>query len=433
MVRNLMVFTFFLFLGISQSFSQLSISAELRPRFEMDNGTFRPLHDTASTVYFVSQRTRLNFDFNKEKYQMRLSLQDVRAWGSGDISTPTGVFASTNTFDIHEAWFKLRAGEKSEFKIGRQEIKLDEQRLVAGRNWAQYALSYDALQYLYKNNGWNLSLALSYNTDLVKYVSRPIEENDLYNETNRVKSFNFIHLKKKFNEHISASAIVMGSGFQKTNDYRIIYMTGTYGFWTGINIAGFDVTANVYYQNGAAQNGKEVNAFMATINPGYTISKFRIGFGVDYFSGDDANNNDYGTSEKTFNRFYGAVYKYNGNMNYYTYIKGSTKNGGLMDLYPNLTFKANKKHIVSAYYHFFSLANSVKLGTDIVDDKDLGSEVDMIYTFKQSKELNIKVGFSYYFTTESLEKIKGYGSGNMQTPYWGWVMLTFKPTLFTSK
>jgi len=172
---------------------------------------------------------------------------------------------------------------------------------------------------------------------------------------------------------------------------------------------------------------------MVTVHPGYTISKFRIGLGLDYYSGDDANNEEFGASERTFNRFYGAVYKYNGNMNYYTYIKGSTKNGGLADLYPSLTFKTNKKHIVSAYYHFFSLVNAVKLGNDIVEDKDLGSELDVVYTFKQSKELNLKVGFSYYFATESLEKIKGYPDGNINSPYWGWVMLTFKPTLFTSK
>ncbi|MDB4304047.1 alginate export family protein, partial [Desulfosarcina sp.] len=358
---------------------------------------------------------------------------DVRIWGSEDIATPTGVFGSTSGLDIYEAWFKLRVGEKSEFTIGRQAILLDDQRLVSGRNWNQYGLTYDALLYNFKTNGWNLNVAVSYNNTLANKVGMPYEDETIFNSTNRMKSFNFIHLKKKFNEHISASAIVIGSGFQKMNDQRIVYLTGTYGLWTGINVAGFDANVNVYYQNGAAQSGKEVNAYMFTLNPGYTISKFRIGVGIDYFSGDDANNSDYGTSERTFNRFYGAVYKYNGNMNYYTYIKGSTKNGGLMDLYPNLTFKATKKHIVSAYYHLFSLANSVKLGTEIVDDKNLGSEVDLIYTFKQSKELNIKAGISYYFTTESLEKIKGYGSGNIQSPYWGWVMLTFKPTLFTSK
>ncbi len=57
-----------LFVGIAPAISQFSISAELRPRLEIDNGTFKPLHDTSSTLYYVSQRTRLNLDYNNEKY-----------------------------------------------------------------------------------------------------------------------------------------------------------------------------------------------------------------------------------------------------------------------------------------------------------------------------------------------------------------------------
>ncbi len=275
--------------------------------------------------------------------QMRLSVQDVRIWGSENIATPTGVFGSTSGLDIYEAWFKLRAGKKSEFVIGRQAILLDDQRLVAGRNWNQYGLTYDAFLYHFTNNDWNLNVALSYNNTFVNKVGIPTEDETIFNSVNRMKSFNFIHLKKKFNQHISASAIVIGSGFQKMNDQRIMYLTGTYGLWTGIDIAGFDANANVYYQNGAAQSGKEVNAFMVALDPGYTISKFRIGFGVDYYSGDDANNSEYGQTERTFNRFYGAVYKYNGNMNYYTYIKGKYKKWRIAGFVSKPYFKGIRK------------------------------------------------------------------------------------------
>ncbi len=130
---------------------------------------------------------------------------------------------------------------------------------------------------------------------------------------------------------------------------------------------------------------------------------------------------------------YGAVFKYYGWMNYFTYMKASTKNGGLTDIYPNIKFMINKKHAIDACYHFFSLANSVALGSDIIDDKNLGSELDLRYTYKIMPELNLQAGFSCYFVTESLEKIKGVGVGDSSSPYWAWVMLTFKPTLFTSK
>ena len=49
------------------------------------------------------------------------------------------------------------------------------------------------------------------------------------------------------------------------------------------------------------------------------------------------------------------------------------------------------------------------------------------------KEVTLQAGFSYYLVSDTMEKIKGIGVGNADTPYWAWVMITFKPTLFTSK
>ncbi len=69
-------------------------------------------------------------------------------------------------------------------------------------------------------------------------------------------------------------------------------------------------------------------------------------------------------------------------MNYYSYMKGSTANGGLIDIYPNIKVPINKKHSLTAFYHKFYLANPVMVGAIIVDDTDLGSEVDLMYTYK---------------------------------------------------
>jgi len=431
------VIFFLMFVGLAiianPAKAQFKISAELRPRFEMDNGTIKPKHDSLSTFYYATSRTRLRFDFEKEKYQMRLTIQDVRVWGDGDIYTSTGIWGSTSGLDIYEAWFKLKLGEKSKLTIGRQELKYDDQRLISWRNWSQYGLAYDAVVYNYNNNGWSLNAGVSYNNMINIQTGKPFDDDELFNHNNLIKTLNFINLRKKFSDHVSVSASVVGAGYTNEAQPGTIYMTATYGFWAGFKFGGFDATANAYYQNGHAQSGKEVSAYMLTLNPGYKVGKFRLGAGLDYISGDDANSSDYGEKEKTFNKMYGAVFKYYGWMNYYTYMKASTKNGGLMDIYPNVKFAINKKNIIDAYYHLFSLANSVKLGTDIIDDKNMGSELDLRYTCKIMPELNLQAGFSYYFVTETLEKIKGVGVGNSSSPYWAWVMLTFKPTLFTSK
>lgn len=209
-------------------------------------------------------------------------------------------------------------------------------------------------------------------------------------------------------------------------------MTGTYGLWLSYAKGIFDISTNLYYQNGKAQSGKDVSAYMATIEPGVKAGIFRIGIGADYISGDNAENDDYAKKERTFNKMYGAVFKYYGFMNYYSYMKASTANGGLADIYPNVRINFNKKHNLLVMFHKFYLANAVMLGEKLVDDKDLGGELDMMYTFKPMPELKVQAGFSYYFTTTTLEQVKRVDGTDIQAPYWGWVMLTFTPRLFSS-
>ena len=130
---------------------------------------------------------------------------------------------------------------------------------------------------------------------------------------------------------------------------------------------------------------------------------------------------------------YGAVYKFYGYMNYYTYMKASTANGGLIDIYPNIKIPIKEKHSITALYHKFYLANPVFIGDNVSDNEDLGSEIDFMYTYKPMKELVVHAGVSYYFTTTTLKQIKNVNATDINSPYWAWVMLTFTPQLFTSE
>jgi hypothetical protein len=169
------------------SFSQFRISAELRPRFEADNGARRPLPDTLETSYFVSQRTRLRLDYEHQKYQLRLSIQDVQYWGSGEIFTPTGMFSSSSGLGIHEAWFSLKMGGHSRLTIGRQVLKIDGQRLLATRNRNQFGISYDAIRYDFMRNGWELKLLLSYNQNSLQILNgRFIIDKEFFSKRNRL-------------------------------------------------------------------------------------------------------------------------------------------------------------------------------------------------------------------------------------------------------
>src|SRR5690625_5777295 len=72
-------FTIFFFGYIA--IAQVTVDAELRPRFEYRHGYKTLFPDDVDPAIFVSQRTRLNGFYNDESLTFYLSLQDVRVWG----------------------------------------------------------------------------------------------------------------------------------------------------------------------------------------------------------------------------------------------------------------------------------------------------------------------------------------------------------------
>jgi hypothetical protein len=431
-MKHLLLFIAAVFLS-SISYAQFTISAELRPRAEMNRGAGTLFPDSVAAYNYITQRTRLNFDYNTEKFQMRLSLQDVRVWGHGDVYNPTGIFSYNNGMSIYEGWFRIKFQDVSNLTIGRQMLKYDDQRLIGWRNWNQNGIAYDAVVFSRKKNNWEMNLGVSFNNMANERTKNPQVSNELFDNTNLMRSFNFLRINRKFNDNLNVSFYALGSGFQKKESPGTIYLTGTFGFYGGYKSENFNVNANAYYQTGRAQSGKEVSAYMLTIDPTYKAGNWKFGVGADYLSGDDATSgDDFNKKEKTYNIFYAPGFLYYGWMNYYVYMKSATANGGLVDIYPNVEVTLKPKHKLRSYFHIFSLANPVLINNEVFTDKNIGQELDLMYIYNHSKELTVQAGFSYYFATVTTAALKRVDYNQLGTPYWAWVMLTFKPTLFVS-
>ncbi|MCD4789983.1 MAG: hypothetical protein K8R37_08295, partial [Bacteroidales bacterium] len=138
-----------------------------------------------------------------------------------------------------------------------------------------------------------------------------------------------------------------------------------------------------------------------------------------------------------FDIFYGSRHKYYGLMDYFSNMRIATANGGLVDLYGGLKYKLSDKYDISLDYHYFSLQNRVSDPTaeDEINKslkRTLASELDLAFGIKIFKEVKISGGFSFLLPTESLEKIQDVKPGSSKFAYWGWIMLTARPTLFSS-
>ena len=171
-------------LGIGSTFNranaQITLTGQLRPRMEFRNGfgTLKPLNTKPSA--FISQRTRLMFNYRSSRVVFQTTLQDVRVWGQ-DASTIT--VNDGNRLGMHEAWgevilanrkdtsFKTNMLDYLSLKAGRQEIVYDDERLLGNLDWLQQGRRHDALVLKSMQKGWQVDIgaAFNQNTDAVNY------------------------------------------------------------------------------------------------------------------------------------------------------------------------------------------------------------------------------------------------------------------------
>ena len=118
----------------------VTISGEIRPRFEFRHGYKTLFPDDAKPASFISQRTRLNSYFANDNFKVFLSLQDVRVWGDVNQLNTKDV----NGFSVHQAWAQMKLADFLQLKVGRQEVVYDDQRIFGSVGWAQQARSHDA-------------------------------------------------------------------------------------------------------------------------------------------------------------------------------------------------------------------------------------------------------------------------------------------------
>ena len=140
-------------------------------------------------------------------------------------------------------------------------------------------------------------------------------------------------------------------------------------------------------------------------------------------------NDNGGVSEgenKAFTPFYGTNHKFNGLMDYF-YVGNHANNIGLMDLYLGSVFKLGEDTSLNARIHNFSAAADIQ-GSD---SKQLGVEADLVFNYNFKKDINIKAGYSQLFASGGMELLKNNVDDNSN--YWGWLMVTINPTLFTTK
>src|SRR5690625_5426431 len=152
-------FTIFFFGYIA--IAQVTVDAELRPRFEYRHGYKTLFPDDVDPAIFVSERTRLNGFYNDESLTVYLSLQDVRVWGD----VPQLNLTDKNGIGIHQAWGEIKFTPVFSVRLGRQTLVYDDHRILGDVEWTQQARSHDVALIKFHKNDFSGHIGVAYNQD----------------------------------------------------------------------------------------------------------------------------------------------------------------------------------------------------------------------------------------------------------------------------
>ncbi len=406
-------------LGSLNSYAQLTMDAEFRPRTEYRHGFGNLAADDADAAFFTSQRSRINVTYNTDKYDFYLSVQDVRVWGDVGQLNENG-----NSLAIHQAWSKINLSENFALKAGRQEIAYDDHRIFGNVGWAQQARSHDALLVKYAKDGLKLDLGLAFNQ-----MGQGLEGTD-YLIPNNYKTIQYLWAHKSW-DNFTGSILVLNNGMQNiptlaTDEFKT-YFSQTIGTHFNYTInESLKFTGNAYFQTGKDRTDRDVSAHLFGLEANYKAkdSKLNYGLGFEMQSGDTYDEDP--TKNKAFTPFYGTNHKFNGLMDYF-YVGNHMNTVGLVDIYAKVGFKLKDKSKITAMVHQFSTAEDISNESD----KQLGTEIDLVYAHKLNKDITIKAGYSHMIASEGMQDLKGINYKN--TNNWAWMMLVVKPKLFTSK
>ncbi len=398
---------------------ELDANLQIRPRYEYRNGFKSPMSNGEDATSFVSQRSRLNFNFKQEKLKAKLTLQNIRSWG--DVATTTT--ADKNGVAVFEAWAQYDFSPNWSARFGRQVISYDNQRIFGEIDWLQQGQSHDAALFSFHKEKHQLDLGFAMNANAENLVAPKTPY------TTNYKSMQYAWYHTQFGK-ISSSFLLLNTGyeFEKSDGNLEVDYKQTFGTYLVFKDKKWDSNLGLYGQTGKSTD-KNVSAWYAGANVGYALTDaFKATLGYEFLSGKDQN--DSSLAIKSFSPIFGTNHAFNGFMDYF-YVGNHQNSVGLQDAYLKLNYSL-KKWQFTLTPHLFNAPNSVLDASNEKMDSYLGTEIDFTLDYAVQKDIMVSAGYSQMFASATLERLKNVTDA-ANTNNWAWLMISFQPKLFSSK
>lgn len=409
-----------LFLVSLFGWTQFTVQADLRLRPELRHGFNNLFPDQAEPGVFVAQRSRLNLGFKEDILELRLSVQDVSTWGdTRQILEIDG----NDSFSLFQAWAEVEVSENLFIKAGRQVLSYDDERILGELDWAMQGRFHDAVLVRWEKptNRLHLAAAFSQTQQQNEGNTFPIQGFFTY-KTMQMAWYHHKWEKAQF------SLLFLNTGFQKFDEVNLtegdgVYYRHTLGSFFQTPLKVIQLNGSFYYQFGKAAPETDLSAWQAMLEATWKPKNWLYGLGVEVLSG--TNQGSTGDNSSFF-PLYGTNHKFNGFMDYF-YVGNHANNVGLTDVYGKLVLPAGSRGSLLVKAHYFAAQASLTEGADAF----LGAEMDIVYTRKIRDYIQLNLGYSQMFATESMSLVKAgrpYDNAN----FWGWAQLIVNPQIFST-
>ena len=403
----------------------LHISVQLLEHGETRNGGLHTEEEESSTSIksnFLTSRTRLKADYQKEGLQANVTAQHNAIWGQKD----------GGSISVYEAWAKFTTKNGLFAQIGRQALTYDDERIIGPNDWAMASQSHDVLRMGYEAHGHKAHAILAYNQN-----PENVNGGSFYKDgaqPYKTMQTLWYHYDVK-NIPFGGSLLFMNIGMQGGDPTSAQAPPSTiyqqlWGTYLSYKPEHWSANFSYYRQGGKSEDGIKIDAWM--LNVGSTLNltaQFTLSAGYDYLSGD----HDFAVPPKGnmgltrhqtikgFNSVYGSHHKFYGMMDFFyvsTYVGGFTP--GLQNLYAGTNWKPMEKLSLTAKYHYLATATHLE-GKDMT----LGHDIELEASYQPSKSIGLSAGFSYMTGTKTMEQLKR--ADNKGSLLWGWISLAITP------
>lgn len=395
-----------------------SVGAQLRHRYMDESNRLRPGGPANSgyNLWRFTPNLRVKYSDVFEGYVEAI---DSSAFGYDAPLFPLGI--DQNRSDLLQAYVDLKiadveGGGSLKYRYGRQLLKYGSQHLLSPLGWSNTYRNFEGHKFMYSDGDWSID---GFHMNSVNAGAGGIFRPKSFDHADQSRTISGIYSTYKGMEDNTLDLYWLW--FQE--DARLTTVMGGDRHTLGARLAGgqaikeFGRTVGTWKWDfeGAWQFGKDdfvtgldqdVSAGFFSAMTGYTFNSATWSptiSGIFYWGSGDSDPTD--GEINTFYSLYPLGHAYWG-------IIDNFSGQNLLDFGISTSVKPTDKLTLLAAWHAFRAAKTTDNLYNIAGapfamapgERDLGSEVDLVGTYAYSKNVNVQVGYSWFFYGDAVSK-----------------------------